>query len=157
MSKKLSLSGQSCKTVEEVFNDFVISQTAQGLSEATIATYRCHIHSISKHLDIQKPTNTLTKGDLKAMVGIYAQGATGAQLHFFLLSSTIGAKRDLPPGADLGAAAGSPGDLREGFQSSGGASAAASRRACVGDYRADAWHCLSEHPGRMCQPFFVLR
>lgn len=68
MSKKLSLSGQSRKTVEEVFNDFVISQTAQGLSETTIATYRCHIHSISKHLDIQKPMNTLTKGDLEAMV-----------------------------------------------------------------------------------------
>ena len=51
MSKKLSLSGQSRKTVEEVFNDFVISQTAQGLSETTIATYRCHIHSISKHLE----------------------------------------------------------------------------------------------------------
>ena len=68
MSKKLSLSGQSRKTVEEVFNDFVISQTAQGLSETTIATYRCHIHSISKHLDIQKPMNALTKGDLEAMV-----------------------------------------------------------------------------------------
>ena len=68
MSKKLSLSGQSRKTVEEVFGDFVISQTAQGLSETTIATYRCHIHSISKHLDIQKPMNTLTKGDLEAMV-----------------------------------------------------------------------------------------
>lgn len=68
MSKKLSLSGQSRKTVAEVFNDFVISQTAQGLSETTIATYRCHIHSISKHLDIQKPMNTLTKADLEAMV-----------------------------------------------------------------------------------------
>ena len=68
MSKKLSLSGQSRKTVEEVFNDFVISQTAPGLSETTIATYRCHIHSISKHLDIQKPMNALTKGDLEAMV-----------------------------------------------------------------------------------------
>ena len=68
MSKKLSLSGQSRKTVEEVFNDFVISQTAQGLSETTITTYRCHIHSISKHLDIQKPMNALTKGDLEAMV-----------------------------------------------------------------------------------------
>lgn len=68
MSKKLSLSGQSRKTVEEVFNDFVISQTAQGLSETTIATYRCHIHSIYKHLNIQKPMNTLTKGDLEAMV-----------------------------------------------------------------------------------------
>ena len=68
MSRKLSLSGQSHKTVEEVFSDFVISQTAQGLSETTIATYRCHIHSISKHLDIQKPMNALTKTDLEAMV-----------------------------------------------------------------------------------------
>ena len=31
MSKKRSLSGHSRKTIEEVFSDFVVSQTAQGL------------------------------------------------------------------------------------------------------------------------------
>lgn len=80
MSKKLSLSGQSRKTVEEVFGDFVISQTAQGLSETTIATYRCHIHSISKHLDIQKPMNALTKGDLEA-IAYQQEREKGGLLH----------------------------------------------------------------------------
>ena len=62
------MNGQSRKSVEEVFNDFVLSQTAQGLSDITIATYRHHIRSISNHLDIQKPLEALTRKDLEAMV-----------------------------------------------------------------------------------------
>ena len=50
------------------FEDFVLSQMAQGLSDITIATYRHHIHSISNHLDIQKPMEALTRKDLEAMI-----------------------------------------------------------------------------------------
>ncbi len=57
-----------CKSVAEFFEDFVLSQTAKNLSETTIRTYHAHIHSISKHLDIQKPMDKLTKKDLEAMV-----------------------------------------------------------------------------------------
>lgn len=62
------MNGQSRKSVAEVFEDFVLSQMAQGLSDITIATYRHHIHSISNHLDIQKPMEALTRKDLEAMV-----------------------------------------------------------------------------------------
>lgn len=50
--------GQSRKPLVEVFDEFVVSQTAQGLSEITLSNYRRHLHSISNHLDIQKPMDT---------------------------------------------------------------------------------------------------
>lgn len=62
------MNGQFRKSVAEVFEEFVISQTAQGLSEITLATYRHHIRSISNHLDIQKPMESLTRKDLETMV-----------------------------------------------------------------------------------------
>ena len=58
----------SRKSVAEVFEDFVISQTAQDLSDITIANYRHHFHSISRHLDIWQPMEALTKSKLEAMV-----------------------------------------------------------------------------------------
>ena len=68
MARKITMNGQSRKSVAEVFEDFVLSQMAQGLSDITIATYRHHIHSISNHLDIQKPLEALTRKDLEAMI-----------------------------------------------------------------------------------------
>jgi len=62
------MGAQSRKSVAEVFDDFVVSKMAQGLSDITIATYRQHIRSISNHLDIQKPMEALTRKDLEAMI-----------------------------------------------------------------------------------------
>ena len=68
MSRKLSIRGHFDKSVAEVFSDFIVSQTAKGLSEITLSNYRNHIHSMSNHLDIQKPLSSLTKRDLEAMI-----------------------------------------------------------------------------------------
>lgn len=68
MARKITMGVQSRKSVAEVFDDFVVSKMAQGLSDITIATYRQHIRSISNHLDIQKPMEALTRKDLEAMV-----------------------------------------------------------------------------------------
>ena len=68
MARKISFSGQFRKSIEEVFEDFILSQTARGLTDTTIATYRNHIRSISNHLDIQKSMDTLTRKDLEVMV-----------------------------------------------------------------------------------------
>ena len=68
MARKITMGAQSRKSVAEVFDDFVVSKMAQGLSDITIATYRHHIHSISNHLDIQKPLESLTRKDLEAMI-----------------------------------------------------------------------------------------
>lgn len=68
MARKITMNASSNKTVEEVFDDFVISQTAQGLSPITLTNYHHHFHSISKHLDITQSMETLTKSKLEAMV-----------------------------------------------------------------------------------------
>jgi len=68
MARKITMGAQSRKSVAEVFDDFVVSKMAQGLSDITIATYRQHIRSISNHLDIQKPMEALTRKDLEAMI-----------------------------------------------------------------------------------------
>lgn len=68
MARKITMGAQSRKSVAEVFDDFVMSKMAQGLSDITIATYRQHIRSISNHLDIQKPMEALTRKDLEAMI-----------------------------------------------------------------------------------------
>lgn len=68
MARKITMNGQSRKAISELFDEFVLSQTAQGLSEITLTTYRHHIHSISYHLDIQKSMEALTRKDLEAMV-----------------------------------------------------------------------------------------
>ena len=56
------------KTVEDMFSEFITSQKAKNLSEVTIGTYRCHIRSISKHLDLKICMSELSKRDLEAMV-----------------------------------------------------------------------------------------
>lgn len=62
------MNASSYKSVAEVFEDFVISQTAQGLSSVTLTNYRHHFHSISRHLDTSQSMDTLTKSKLEAMV-----------------------------------------------------------------------------------------
>ena len=40
MARKITLNGQFRKSVAEDFQDFIISQTARGLSDITLSTYR---------------------------------------------------------------------------------------------------------------------
>ena len=68
MSRKITMNGHFRKSVAEVFEECVMSKTAQGVSEITIATYRQHLRSISNHSDIQKSMETLTRKDLEAMI-----------------------------------------------------------------------------------------
>ena len=68
MARKITMNTSSYKSVAEVFEDFVISQTAQGLSPTTLTNYHHHFHSISRHFDITQPMDALTKNKLEAMV-----------------------------------------------------------------------------------------
>ena len=68
MARKITMNASSYKSVAEVFEDFVISQTAQGLSSVTLTNYRHHFHSISRHLDTSQSMDALTKSKLEAMV-----------------------------------------------------------------------------------------
>ena len=68
MRSKIVFRGQSEKLFNEVFEDFIISQTARGISDITIRNYRQHLHSISKHLDVETPFEELTKRQLDEMI-----------------------------------------------------------------------------------------
>lgn len=68
MAKKLRMNGLGNRTIEEVFADFVRSQSAKGLSAVTIRNYSLHLHSISKHLDIKQPMDALNKRQLEDMI-----------------------------------------------------------------------------------------
>ena len=64
MARKITMNGHFRKSVAEVFEEFVMSKTAQGVSEITIATYRQHLGSDDC---------------------LHAVFWTGAQLHLLLL------------------------------------------------------------------------
>lgn len=68
MARKITMNASSNKTVAEVFGEFVISQTAQGLSPVTLTNCNHHFHSISRHLDITQRMDALTKSKLETMV-----------------------------------------------------------------------------------------
>ena len=52
MAKKIAIASKIGVSVKEVFEDFVVAQTAKGYTEKTIANYRSHFKSISRHIDI---------------------------------------------------------------------------------------------------------
>ncbi len=54
MKKAIKMNRISTKSVAEVFEDFVLSQTAKNLSETTNQTYRAHIHSIEIIPDVKQ-------------------------------------------------------------------------------------------------------
>ena len=68
MSRKQLFRQLNNQTVAEIFERFVASQTAKGVSDKTIQNYHSHLHSLQKHLDFSAPLATLTKEDLDNMV-----------------------------------------------------------------------------------------
>ena len=68
MSRKQLFRQSNNQTVAEIFERFVASQTAKGVSDKTIQNYYSHLHSLKKHLDFSAPLATLTKEDLDNMV-----------------------------------------------------------------------------------------
>ena len=71
MARKITMNVRNSATIAEVFEDFTTFKTASGMSDTTIKTYYTHIHSISKHLDLNKSMDiafTATIGDGNASV-----------------------------------------------------------------------------------------
>ena len=68
MRQKIKMSNQETTTIQERFEEFLSSATARGFSEKTVVVYRGHLHSISKHLDINMPLSALTKAEVEAAV-----------------------------------------------------------------------------------------
>mgnify|MGYP000349249773 FL=1 len=68
MAKKIVLMPQSGVSIKETFEDFVVAQTAKGYTEKTIANYRSHFKSISRHIDIDRAFSNLTQADIDGMI-----------------------------------------------------------------------------------------
>ena len=69
------MNGHIGQSVAEVYQDFILAKTAEGVSDITIRNYHQHLHNISKYLDIEQPIAALFKRDLESMVcGMRAAG-----------------------------------------------------------------------------------
>lgn len=66
--KKGKILMQISTTTAEVFEDFLLSRKAKGLSEKTLISYKQHFAAISKHLCTDIPIEELNKGDLERMI-----------------------------------------------------------------------------------------
>ena len=64
MGRKIRMNEHFGQTVAEVFQDFILAKTAEGVSDVTIRNYHQHLHNISKYLDIEQPMAALSKRDL---------------------------------------------------------------------------------------------
>lgn len=68
MAKKIAIASKIGVSVKGVFEDFVVAQTAKGYTEKTIANYRSHFKSISRHIDIDRAFSNLTQADIDGMI-----------------------------------------------------------------------------------------
>ena len=68
MSRKQLFRQSNNQSIADIFERFVASQTAKGVSDKTIQNYHSHFHSLGKHLDFSAPLATLTKDELDNMV-----------------------------------------------------------------------------------------
>ena len=55
-------------SMKGAFEDFVVAQTAKGVSDKTVETYHAHFRSIGKHLDTSLTFDVLKQTDLDRMV-----------------------------------------------------------------------------------------
>ena len=66
--KEIPMNRTAGMSLKSVFEEFVISKTAQGVSEATLNNYQYHMKSIAKYLDIEANFEEVTKRDIEKMV-----------------------------------------------------------------------------------------
>ncbi len=59
---------QNGNSVEETFEDFILSKRAKGLRDKTIQSYVCHFKAVSKHLNVKQSIVNLCKSDLDRMI-----------------------------------------------------------------------------------------
>lgn len=68
MNKLNTLDKRKSLTLADAFQEFLVSQTAKGIKEKTLKTYRSHYAAAAKHLDMSLRFPQLTKRHLDEMV-----------------------------------------------------------------------------------------
>ncbi len=56
------------ETIAEVFDNFILTRKAKGLSDKTVLSYKSHFKSLRNYLNIELPIDDLTKTELENMV-----------------------------------------------------------------------------------------
>ena len=59
---------QQAVSMEEIFQDFIVSKRAKGLAEKTLESYQYHFKSIAKYLDIKQELSEIKRSDLEKMI-----------------------------------------------------------------------------------------
>ena len=68
MPKLIEMPVDTEKSFAEIYEMFVVAQTAKGVTDATLRNYHYHMRRIAKHLDISQPMSQITKRDLERAV-----------------------------------------------------------------------------------------
>ena len=65
--REITMNSGAGRSFKEVFEEFVISKTAQGVSEATLDNYHYHMKNISHYLDTERAFDDIKKKDIEIM------------------------------------------------------------------------------------------
>ena len=66
--QKIMMPTEETKNFLEVFELFVIAQSAKGVADVTLRNYRYHIKNIGNYMDLNRPFDFITKRDIETMV-----------------------------------------------------------------------------------------
>lgn len=64
----IEMPAESEKTFRELYELFVISHAARGVSETTLKNYDYHMRNIAKYLDVERIFEAITKRDIEAAI-----------------------------------------------------------------------------------------
>ena len=65
--QKIMMPAEETKNFLEVFEMFVISQSAKGIADVTIRNYRYHMKNIGNYMNLDRPFDDVTKRDIETM------------------------------------------------------------------------------------------
>ena len=65
--RKIVMPTEEKRNFLEVFELFVISQSAKGVADVAIRNYRYHIKNIGNYMDLDRAFDEVTKRDIEAM------------------------------------------------------------------------------------------
>ena len=71
--QKIIMPTEETKNFLEVFEMFVISQSAKGVADVTIRNYRYHMKNIGNYMNLDRPFDDVTKRDIENMVAAMRQ------------------------------------------------------------------------------------
>ena len=71
--QKIIMPTEETKNFLEVFELFVISQSAKGVADVTIRNYKYHMKNIGNYMNLNRPFDDVTKRDIENMVAAMRQ------------------------------------------------------------------------------------